>query len=89
MNSSRSQKKHLQLLWGIALMAVGVAVFFKTSQVIPKIQGLNKTSATICIYLMGVILLGGGLKKILHYFSNSPPIEKRPNIEAEKDIEDR
>ena len=70
-------------------MAVGVAVFFKTSQVIPKIQGLNKTSATICIYLMGAILLGGGLKKILRYFSNSRSTQTQPDLEAEKDIEDR
>lgn len=89
MHRFRSKKNSLQLLWGIALMVIGVAVFFKTSQVIPKIQGLNKTSATICIYLMGVILLGGGLKKILRYFSYLRPTETQPDIEAEKDTEDR
>jgi uncharacterized membrane protein HdeD (DUF308 family) len=89
MHRYRSKKKPLQLFWGIALMAAGVAVFFKTYQVIPSIQGLNKTSATICIYLMGAILLGGGLKKILGYFSNSRPTQSQPDLEAEKDIEDR
>ena len=89
MQSFRSKKNHVQLFWGIALMVVGVAVFFKTSQVIPEIQGLEKTPAAICIYLMGVILIGGGLKKILRYFSNSPPMDAQTNMEAEKDIENR
>ena len=70
MNSQRPRKNNVQLIWGIALMAMGGAVFLKTFR-LPEIQGLSKTTATICLFLIGFILLGGGLKKILHYFAKS------------------
>ena len=58
-----------QLIWGIVLALVGVGVFFRIPQVMPRIEQIpHFSSITIfirfCFYLMGVMLIGGGIKKI-------------------------
>ncbi len=49
---------------------VGVAVFFRIPQVIPKLAQMGQSTTTItfiriCFYLMGFILIGGGISKIV------------------------
>ena len=47
-----------QLVWGIALILVGGGVFFKVEQVELQLVG------RICLYMIGVILIGGGIRKL-------------------------
>ena len=59
---NRSAASRFQLVWGIALILVGVGVFFKVEQVEPQLVG------RICLYVIGVILIGGGIRKLYAHF---------------------
>lgn len=66
MSESRSP---LQLAWGILLATAGVGVFFRIPQVMPQIEALETFSGVagfirFCFYFIGVMLVGGGIKKI-------------------------
>ena len=67
MQKNRSQ---MQLLWGVALVLAGVGVFIKIPQKIPEILAAFEQLASIkyfvyfSFYLLGVLLIGGGLIKI-------------------------
>lgn len=61
-----------QAVWGIVLCLAGCGVFYRTHQLAETIESLAGRPATalfirICLYIMGILLLGGGLKKIYHY----------------------
>ncbi|ACL02661.1 hypothetical protein [Desulfatibacillum aliphaticivorans] len=64
-----------QLVWGVTLALMGIAVFIRVPQVVPElVKKMNMASGeafiSFCMYLVGVILLGGGVKKIYaHYYS--------------------
>ncbi|MBW2592116.1 MAG: hypothetical protein JRE58_03780 [Deltaproteobacteria bacterium] len=65
-----------QLIWGIVLALTGVGVFFRIPQVMPRIEQIpHFSSVTIfirfCFYLMGVMLIGGGIKKIFIFLKAS------------------
>ncbi len=52
---------------------MGVAVFFKVPQVVPKLEEMGKSEFTItffriCMYIMGIILVGGGVRKLIQHF---------------------
>jgi len=56
---------------------MGVAVFFKVPHVVPKLEAMGKSEFTItffriCIYIMGIILVGGGVRKLIQHFK---PVE--------------
>ncbi|MEW5909760.1 MAG: hypothetical protein AB1659_08175 [Thermodesulfobacteriota bacterium] len=63
------------MLWGIALVLAGIGIFFRIPQVMPRIESIGVFSSSFasafirfCFYFMGVILIGGGSKKIYGYF---------------------
>jgi hypothetical protein len=63
-------KPTLQVIYGIALTLAGIGVFYRIPQVMPKIEQMQQFSSVIgfirfSFYLMGVLLIGGGLKKII------------------------
>ena len=69
-------KSIYQLIWGWMLVLAGVGVFFRIPQVMPKIQQIEQYAMVLpyikfCLYLLGVILLGGGVKKIFSYYKKS------------------
>lgn len=75
MNDDSGRKNKNQLIWGIALALVGLAVFVRIPQVMPELEKFHYFSGAtgfirVCFYLMGIILLGGGIKKIVHYFQS-------------------
>lgn len=69
---------------------MGVAVFFRIPQVMPRLTDMGQSDITvgflrICFYLIGFILVGGGVKKVIDYFkaddqvSTNSPNDKEDN----------
>jgi len=61
--------RNIQTVWGVVLVMAGIGVFFRIPQVMPKIQKIEHFSSAIffihfCFYFLGVLLIGGGVKKI-------------------------
>ena len=66
------RKTTLQLIWGILLLLAGIGVFFRIPQVMPEIKKIAHFAPYIffiyfCFYLLGVLLIVGGGKKVYHY----------------------
>jgi hypothetical protein len=71
MKPSEPSNSLVQLIWGATLVAVGIAVFFRIPQVMPQLAQMGQSATTtgfirICFYIMGILLVGGGAKKIIH-----------------------
>jgi len=67
------KKNRFQLAWGIMLAAAGLGVFYRIPQVMPKIEQIKQFSSglffiRLCLYLIGILLLAGGSKKIMTFF---------------------
>lgn len=65
-----------QLIWGWLLVLAGAGVFFRIPQVMPEIEQIRQYTPVLpyirfCLYLLGIILLGGGAKKIFNYFKKA------------------
>ena len=61
--------RNIQNVWGVVLVLAGIGVFFRIPQVMPEIQKIEHFSSAIffirfCFYFLGVLLIGGGAKKI-------------------------
>jgi uncharacterized membrane protein HdeD (DUF308 family) len=70
------KKNKLQLIWGVLLLLAGVGVFFRVPQVMPEIKKIEHFAAYIpfiyfCFYLIGILLIVGGGRKIYHYTQKS------------------
>lgn len=70
------------MIWGVALVLAGLGVFVRIPQVMPKIAQIEVFSNTtgiirVCFYLMGIILVGGGIQKIYKYMISSKPDANR------------
>ena len=68
-DSTHQKKPTLQVIYGIVLTLAGIGVFYRIPQVMPRVEQIEQFSSVIgfirfCFYLMGVLLVGGGLKKI-------------------------
>jgi hypothetical protein len=64
------KRARFQLGWGIALVLAGVGVLYRIPQVMPRIMQIEQFSAAagflyFCFYLMAVILIVGGGRKIV------------------------
>jgi len=64
------EKNPRQFIWGILLVLAGAGVCYRIPQVIEKIEQISSVSwfARICLYLMGIILIGSGSQKIFAHF---------------------
>lgn len=65
------------LIWGILLAAMGVALFFRIPQVMPQIAQIEqfvplKPFIRFSFYLMAVLLLIGGGRKIYQFIKDRP-----------------
>jgi len=65
--------KYIHLVWGIVLILAGIGVFFLIPQKMSEIKKISYFASFIpfiyfCFYLLGVLLIGGGLKKINNYY---------------------
>ena len=62
----------IHIIWGIALTLMGIAVFFRIPEVMPKIAAIKIFSSVLffvkfCFYLLGVLLIWGGANKIYNH----------------------
>lgn len=66
-----------QLIWGTALVLAGIGVFYRIPQVIPALLEQYDYFSTVkyfvyfVCYLLAVLLIIGGGRKIYAYFKNS------------------
>jgi hypothetical protein len=63
------RKNSVQLTYGVLLLLAGLGVFYMTPQKMREIETIEHFSSYIpfiwfCFYFMGVMLVGGGIKKI-------------------------
>ena len=67
-------KNTIQFIWGCLLILAGIGVFFRIPQVMPQIEKIEYFSSAFvrfCFYLLGILLIGGGAKKIYDYYYKS------------------
>jgi hypothetical protein len=62
----------VQVLWGAALVTAGIGVFFRVSQVMPRVESIGQFAhagwlVRGCFYLLGLLLIGGGVRKLRHH----------------------
>jgi hypothetical protein len=71
-----SPKSSNQLIWGIALVLAGVGVLLRNLDVMPRLaqeyESFSK-SVVVIFYLIGLVLIYGGVKKIIGYFKAPAP----------------
>jgi len=72
-------KKKLQILYGIVLILVGIGVFYRIPQVMPKVMEINYfAKATLIIefsfYLLGGLVVLAGAKKIFKFWNSTEDI---------------
>ena len=70
------KKSSLQLIWGILLLFAGIGVFFRIPQVMPEIKKIEHFTPYMvfiyfCFYLLGVLLIVGGGRKVYRYIKES------------------
>ncbi len=70
---SEKKKSNIQKIWGFALLVMGIAVFVRVPQVMPAIEAMDHFKSIsflirFSFYLMGAILVCGGLKKLKDNF---------------------
>ena len=58
-----------QTIWGTALLMMGVLLFFRIPHVMEQVVTIEYFAPAavlirICFYLMGILLIGGGIKKL-------------------------
>lgn len=73
MRTPDQSKNKVQLIWAGALILMGIAVFFRIRQVVPTLIEMGHSDTTVgfiqvCFYIIGCLLVGGGVKKVMHQF---------------------
>lgn len=76
-----------RMIWGVALTLMGIGVFFRVPQVMPRISQIPAFSHMtpflwFCFYFMAVLLVGGGFKRI---YSAYRRMEGRDSTSEETD----
>jgi hypothetical protein len=63
------QKVIIQIVWGALLLIAGMGLFARIPQLMSDIEQVHVHSKDmpfkrICLYLIGLVLVGGGIRKI-------------------------
>jgi hypothetical protein len=69
-------KSTIQLIWGLLLVLAGIGVVIRASLLESEIKTVAGQSSTevfirVCIYVMAILLIGGGIRKVRIYFKKS------------------
>lgn len=78
--------RSIQLIWGVVLVLAGLGVFVRIPQVMPRLAQIESFSGSMgvvrfCFYLMGILLIGGGAKKIVRHFKSSPSVSSKGPVD--------
>ncbi len=81
MNDSRDI---VQTIWGIALFVMGVGVFFRAPYVMEQVAEIGHFASVsifirLCLYVMGVLLIGGGIKKLYRIWYSDKQVNDSGN----------
>jgi cobalamin biosynthesis protein CobD/CbiB len=73
---AEKQKSIIQFVWGILLLIAGIGVFFRIPQIMPEIKKIEHFAPYMlfiyfCFYLVGILLVAGGGKKVYKYLKGS------------------
>ena len=68
-----NKKSKYQLVWGCLLTLMGIAFLFRIPQIIPQIKQIEfygpvRYFIYFCLYLIAIVLIVQGLKKIFDHF---------------------
>ncbi len=79
-------KSKIQLIWGILLLTVGIGVFFRIPQIMPEIKKIEHFGPYMvfiyfCFYLVGILLVVGGGKKVFNYLKTTKAESTGENTE--------
>lgn len=71
LNNSQDNFQPAQLIWGVALMLMGIGFFFRIPHVLSRVSGGDQTLTgqlfiRFCLYMIAIILFGGGIKKTVN-----------------------
>ena len=83
-------KARFQIVWGLLLLMAGIGVFIRVPQVMPTIETIETFSGLglyirFCFYLIGVMLIGGGAKKIYINYRALSADKRRTDPKAAND----
>jgi hypothetical protein len=61
-----NQRYIFQIIYGVLLLLAGVGLFFRIPQVVESMESYRSSLQffRICLYIIGCLLVGGGIKKI-------------------------
>ena len=76
MKKKDQPKNHIQLIWAVILVSMGCAVFFEIPRKMAQLNQIYQTpekiwAFKICFYLLGILLVGGGIRKTVQYFQTN------------------
>ncbi|MDJ0986345.1 MAG: hypothetical protein QNJ26_12445 [Desulfobacterales bacterium] len=80
------QKSTFQLIWGLLLLMAGIGVFFRIPQIMPEIKKIEHFGPYMvfiyfCFYLVGILLVVGGGKKVFNYLKTTKAESTGENTE--------
>jgi len=69
----KTEKNIIQIIWGIVLAITGVLVILQVPEKFNQMGDIapNNIFAKLCFYGLGIMLLLGGLKKVIEEFRSS------------------
>ncbi|MDY6824451.1 MAG: hypothetical protein SWH68_11750 [Thermodesulfobacteriota bacterium] len=87
------KRSSFQTLWAGLLVVAGVGVFLRTFQQGSTLDSIAGDSTTaffihLCFYIMGILLIGGGVKKFLTLYRQPASSKNKPGIPADTSDED-
>ncbi len=70
-----SNRDIFQTIWGVALLLMGIGIFFRIPHVMEQVAEIEHFAPAsffirICFYIMAVILIGGGIRKLYLLWHN-------------------
>ena len=70
------KKNKFQFIWAILLVSAGIGLFFRIPQLMPRIKNIAQFEWFIyfiyfCFYLVGILLIVGGGRKIYDHLKQS------------------
>lgn len=88
-----TSRRSIQLIWGIALVLAGLGMFVYIPQRMSELAQSasffgNSMVARLCLYLMAILLVGGGAQKIVRHFRSTPAASLKGLVDPDQSRHD-